>query len=244
MPGRHAGALRYVSVGCGFLLSDWEVLTRLLGCGYRVESAALVDTLYGSRDTRATAALQQLADWVHGAQRGGPDASVVAYASLAAFGAAAANWCHVFVQMDASDIDGETALDLACRTLAPGGVYARLENHQRKGAFAGAWAKTEAGAMEPVDDFISNARAHVEAAREKRREADAAPLPQTATLDDLLARSGASLRRECDLRGIDATGAREGLARRLLDALGDGAAGPPSSKLARKLGRDIARAYG
>jgi hypothetical protein len=146
--------------------------------------------------------------------------------------------------MDASDIDGETALDLACRTLAPGGVYARLENHQRKGAFAGAWAKTEAGAMEPVDDFISNARAHVEADREKRREADAAPLPQTATLDDLLARSGASLRRECDLRGIDATGAREGLARRLLDALGDGAAGPPSSKLARKLGRDIARAYG
>ena len=98
--------------------------------------------------------------------------------------------------------------------------------------------------MEPVDDFISNARVHVEADRERRRAADAAPLPRTATLDDLLARSGASLRRECDLRGIDATGAREGLARRLLGALGDGAAGPPSSKLARRLGRDIARAYG
>ena len=27
------------------------------------------------------------------------------------------------MQMDASDIECETALDLACRTLAPGGVY-------------------------------------------------------------------------------------------------------------------------
>ena len=48
---RQGAALRYASVGCGLLLSDWEVVTRVLGCKFAFESLDLVDTLFAAGST-------------------------------------------------------------------------------------------------------------------------------------------------------------------------------------------------
>ena len=107
-----------MSIGSGLLLADWEVLTRLVQAGYGFSSATFVDTLYGRGDTRATLALQQVCDWVQSAQDAllgprAPKINVSAFSSLSAFeshfdadhkrrGDAAT--CHLFLQIDASDI--------------------------------------------------------------------------------------------------------------------------------------------
>ena len=92
-------------------------------------------------DTRATLALQQLADWTQSAQDallgrgalpGGRDVSVVAYPSLDAYAKAVAEErsdarkCHLLLQMDASDIKPAEAMSLAQKCLLDGGIYARL----------------------------------------------------------------------------------------------------------------------
>ena len=117
--------VRYVSVGCGRMLSDFEILCGLAERGFRIEHICVVDTEYRTRS--GLEAFRALAAFFSPAR-------VVAFDGLGALKAAAKRspeeygGATTFCQIDANGIGGVTARALAARLLVRGGHFFELRN--------------------------------------------------------------------------------------------------------------------
>ena len=125
--GREGVRVRYVSIGCGRLLTDFEILCGLVEKGLPIESIVLCDTAYASIESyrHVFERLAGFIDAAHLAVFSSIDALERALrASPKSFGLASA-----FVHCDAEDIRTEKSEDLAKLALAEGGMLFRLHNN-------------------------------------------------------------------------------------------------------------------
>ena len=129
--------VRYVSVGCGHLLTDFEILCGLELKGLRVESIVLCDTAYKDciavsphgtvSGTDYASALQVIADFF-------PSAHVAAFGAIAKMEAAAKaepkryGGATTFVKADAEDVKTDVANEAGKVMLAKGGLAFHLAN--------------------------------------------------------------------------------------------------------------------
>ena len=127
--------IRYVSIGCGSLLTDFEILCGLQERGLPIEAVTLCDTVYGAHAPNL--AVQTLADFFWPAR-------VAAFDSLSTLRHAAEEEpgrygrASVFVHCDAADISKPQSHGLASLLLAPGAYWFQLSNsgrhsHSREG---------------------------------------------------------------------------------------------------------------
>ena len=119
-------SVRYVSVGSGGALFDFEVLAAMQHRGLQIESVVLVDTAYGAFNANL-AAPRQLARFF-------APAAVHVFSSLRALKQNAAKQpglygrSTTYVHCDASDISNEATRAAANACLAPGGMGFELQN--------------------------------------------------------------------------------------------------------------------
>lgn len=128
------GRVRYVTVGSGSLLTDFEILCALRAANLIIASIVAVDTCYDdwrtstvSEESAPTKALRQLGDFF-------APATVYAFDSVERFTAACELQPHAyanattFVHCDAGDIKAEDSTAAAVAALVDGGCSFKLNN--------------------------------------------------------------------------------------------------------------------
>ena len=133
-------SVRYMTVGCGLLLTDLEVICALQAAGLTIESATFVDA--GVDTFRFHGALTELARFL-------APARVVAYPSTNELAIAVLEGressAHVLVHCDAAKIGKLESRSLASQALVPRGLAFRLTNHgARKAATVDVWHRRAA----------------------------------------------------------------------------------------------------
>lgn len=130
LQGQPRAGVRYVTIGSGSALTDFEILCALHEAGLRIESVICIDTCYddsGDNHATATGALQQLGAFF-------APAAVYAFGSLSRFQDACAvapelyGGATTFVHCDAGSISGEDARAAAALALVEGGHLFALAN--------------------------------------------------------------------------------------------------------------------
>lgn len=128
-----AARVRYVTVGSGSLLTDFEILCTLEGLGLSIESVVCIDLDYadcvkGDHKDGVIAALEQLGAFL------GPSVALYAFGSLDSFNNACALEPHLygnattFVHCDAGILDTEKVKAAAVRCLVENGHMFQLAN--------------------------------------------------------------------------------------------------------------------
>ena len=149
---RHGGALgavRYVSVGCGSLLTDFEILCGLQAQRIPIASVCVADTAYEKLDQRHRSCFELLAGLFYPAR-------VAAFGSLEHLhGAALADpeafgRATTYVHCDAEPIDSERSRALAEQLLVAGGHGFLLRNHGHSEPAVGIGAHD--GSNEPLPE--------------------------------------------------------------------------------------------
>lgn len=136
-----ASSVRYVTVGCGNLLSDVEILSGLVERGVRIDYIALVDSGYRSLGT-SLQLFRSVATFFHPAR-------VLAFDCLGDLRQAARKEPEVHArattvcQIDANSVGTTDAKGLAARLLVPGqGQFFVLSNDGRQQAGRECWRRT------------------------------------------------------------------------------------------------------
>jgi hypothetical protein len=132
--------VRFISVGAGMLLFEFELLSSLRQAGLSIESAAFVDTAYGATVGRAArhdtkGALAELASWL-------APASVNVYNSVRALADACLrgeeSQATVLVQVDTAFVSRASTRLLAAASLCPEGLAFRLASREEEAVGAAA----------------------------------------------------------------------------------------------------------
>ena len=130
----HHERIRYVTVGSGSLLTDWEILCSLNANGLtQIESIIAIDTLYDESSDSDHApgsieAIKQLSEFV------GPSTRVLSFGSLSAYEDACRLEPHVygnattFIHCDAGTVTSESVRTAAAAALLQGGHLFSLSN--------------------------------------------------------------------------------------------------------------------
>ena len=132
--------VRYVSVGCGLLLTDFEILCGLQEKGLPIESIVFVDRCYAGSPKDCTEAFRLVAGFFDSAR-------VCAFGSLddlrqaAAAAPAEYGTATTYIHCDAEDIGGESSRALAARLLVSGGHAFQLHNNGRAHNSREAWRR-------------------------------------------------------------------------------------------------------
>ena len=127
VPTTALSPVRYVSIGCGSLLTDVEILSGLCARGLRLELIVVVDPDYAPTRSNNRHLFESLAALF-------APARVVAFESLGDLQRAAQNdpdglgHCTTMLQIDANGISAMQANGLAARLLVPGGNFLSLSN--------------------------------------------------------------------------------------------------------------------
>lgn len=184
MSQRSRMSVRYMTVGCGQLLADFEIMCDLRSRGYTIESVVAVDTAYepmlddvdleavrrreqssllggGCTTSKATEpfskAAEQLATFFN-------EAKVFAFGSLEAYESARKSapglygGCDIFVHCDAAAIPRERIRALSGIALAHDGMAFQLHNQSTDDEDNGAHGKPDPGG--DADDVRKQQRKH------------------------------------------------------------------------------------
>lgn len=139
---RSGSGVRYVSVGCGQLLTDFEVLCGLQEMGLAIESIIFVDRIYASSWRTHKEAFKLVAGFFAYARVyafGSSDELVLALeASPEVYGKAT-----TYVHCDAEDFATHKSKALAGRLLVPGGHSFQLHNNGSASNSREAWRRRD-----------------------------------------------------------------------------------------------------